>query len=219
VVGGIAASIFGAPESDSDSRRRSHKKSRDNHSSARSFFGGDDYKKHSASRSSFFGFGTTSSNHGGRSPSYYKRSTRPNFVSRVVRRLKRLLRDLVYYAKRHPLKVFMLVIMPLITGGFLTALLAKFGLRLPPSIMKMLGIATKAATGDSIGLVGEAVRMASGAGLGGGLAKAAVSVERGRDGNMSWERKTVQKDMFGGSGGGGWGDIGGGLAGIAKMFS
>jgi len=136
----------------------------------------------------------------------------------MVKRLKRLFRDLVYYAKRHPLKVFMLVIMPLITGGFLTALLAKFGLRLPPALTKMMGLAGKAATGDSIGLVGEAVRMASGAGLGGGLAKAAVSsvsVERGRDGNMSWEKKRVEKDIFSGSGGG-WGDT---FGGIAKMFS
>jgi len=219
-LGGIAASIFGGGSDDED-RHHHHKKS--HHSTSRSFFGGDDYKKHSASRSSFFGLGGGSG--GGRSPSYYKRSPRPNFVSRVIRRLKRLLRDLIYYAKRHPLKVFMLVIMPLITGGFLTALLAKFGLRLPASITKMLGLATKAATGDSIGLVGEAVRMASGAGLGsglgGGLAKASVSVERGRDGSMSWEKRHIEKDMFGGSGGsgGGWGNVGGGLMGIAKMFS
>ncbi len=32
--------------------------------------------------------------------SYYKRSPRPGFVSRVLKKLKRLLRDLLYYAKR-----------------------------------------------------------------------------------------------------------------------
>ncbi len=32
--------------------------------------------------------------------SYYKRSPRPGFVSRMIKKLKRLLRDLVYYAKR-----------------------------------------------------------------------------------------------------------------------
>ncbi len=113
----------------------------------------------------------------------------------------------------------MLVIMPLITGGALTALLAKFGLRLPASITKMLGIAGKAATGDSLGLVGEAVRMASGAGIGGGLAggitKAATTVERGRDGGLQWERRSVEADGFGG----GWGDSFSGLTKVAKMFT
>ncbi|KAK5658854.1 hypothetical protein OQA88_1668 [Cercophora sp. LCS_1] len=225
-LGGIAASIFGV-ESDSD--KSHHRSSKKRHSSSRSFFGTDDYKKHSSSKASFFGlpngsrssFFNFSGSAGKHSPSYYKRSPRPNFVSRVIRRLKRLLRDLIYYAKRHPLKVFMLVIMPLITGGFLTALLAKFGLRLPASITKMMGVASKAATGDSIGLVGEAVRMASGAGIGtavaGGITKASTSIERGRDGNFQWERKSVAKDFIpGGSGGGGWGDS---LMGIAKMFS
>ena len=224
-ISGIAASIFGANDDDDDRHHHHHQKK--HHSSSRSFFGGDDYKKHSKSQSSFFGFPVGGSS-GHRSPSYYKRSPRPNFVTRALRRLKRLFRDLVYYAKRHPLKVFMLVVMPLITGGFLTALLAKFGLRLPPAITKMMGIAGKAATGDSIGLVGEAVRMASGAGLGSGLgaglARATTtSVERGRDGSMQWERRHVEKDIWdtgsSSSGGGGWGNVGGGLMGIAKMFS
>ncbi|KAK0754239.1 hypothetical protein B0T18DRAFT_424659 [Schizothecium vesticola] len=161
-LGGIAASLFGgggdkhsSSSSDSDRRKKKH------HSSSRSIFGTDDYKKHSASRSSFFGIPTGGGSGSGRSPSYYKRSPRPSFVSRVVKRLKRLLRDLVYYAKRHPLKVFMLVVMPLVTGGFLTALLAKFGLRLPAALTQMIGLAGRAASGDGIGLVGEAVKMAS----------------------------------------------------------
>ncbi len=37
------------------------------------------------------------------------------------------------------MKVFMLVIMPLITGGALTGLLAKFGMRLPPGLQKLFG--------------------------------------------------------------------------------
>ncbi|KAA8576788.1 hypothetical protein EYC84_006845 [Monilinia fructicola] len=41
--------------------------------------------------------------------------------------------------KRHPVKVFMLVIMPLITGGALAALLKKFGLRLPGGLEKLIG--------------------------------------------------------------------------------
>ncbi|KAK3694333.1 hypothetical protein B0T22DRAFT_68169 [Podospora appendiculata] len=205
---GIAASVFGGGDDDDDDDHhqqhrdhghREHKKHHDSSASRGIFNHGN------ASRSSFFsGFGG-----GGRSPSYYKRSPRPNFVSRVLRQLKRLLRDLVYYAKRHPVKVFMLVLMPLITGGALTALLARFGLKLPAAVQRMMGLAGKAATGDSIGLVGEAVRMASG-GLGNGVNHSQVSIERGRSGGVQWERRSVEKE------GAGWGAS---LKGIAKMLS
>ncbi|KAK3362266.1 hypothetical protein B0T25DRAFT_1698 [Lasiosphaeria hispida] len=215
-ISGYAASIFGGGgggDDDDDNGYGHHHRSSSRHSKHSKHGSSKDkgfFSNNNASRSSFFsGFGAGGAS---RSPSYYKRSPRPNFVSRVLRRLKRLLRDLVYYAKRHPLKVFMLVIMPLVTGGALTALLARFGLRLPPSLTRMLGLASKAATGDGIGLVGEAVRMASVAGVGAGITK--TSIERGRDGGMQWERRSVEKDSFGG--GGGWGD---GLMGIAKMFS
>ncbi|KAG5945084.1 hypothetical protein E4U53_006759, partial [Claviceps sorghi] len=100
--------------------------------------------------------------------SYYKRSPRPNFVQRTYKRLRRLLRDLVHYAKRHPWKVFFLVIMPLVTTGVLSSLLARFGLRIPPSLERLLGAATRAAaTGDSLGLVGDAVRLAGDLGAAG----------------------------------------------------
>lgn len=41
--------------------------------------------------------------------------------------------------KKHPVKVFFLVIMPLITGGALTKLLSKVGIRLPPQLERMMG--------------------------------------------------------------------------------
>ena len=41
--------------------------------------------------------------------------------------------------RRHPVKVFFLVIMPLITGGALTKLLAQFGVRLPRSLENLAG--------------------------------------------------------------------------------
>lgn len=53
----------------------------------------------------------------------------------MISRIKRLLRDIYYYARRHPMKVFLLVIMPLITGGILQKLLATVGLRLPGGLM------------------------------------------------------------------------------------
>lgn len=47
-------------------------------------------------------------------PSYYKRSPRYGFLQRAYRQLRRLLRDLVHYAKRHPWKVFFLVVSALV---------------------------------------------------------------------------------------------------------
>lgn len=120
----------------------------------------------------------------------------------MYKKLKRLIRDLVYYAKRHPLKVFMLVVMPLITGGALTALLARFGLRLPPRVEKMLGIAARSASGGGMGMVGEAVRMASNMGGNG-----SVSIERGRSGGMQWERSVDEE---------GWGR--GFMNGVSNFF-
>lgn len=139
--------------------------------------------------------------------------------------MRRLLRDLVYYAKRHPAKVFALVLMPLVTGGFLTALLARFGLRLPASLERLLGLAARAgaAGNPGIGLVGEAVRMAGGgfggfggAARGGGGGGVMASVERGLDGGLPWERRHVERNVGGGGNGGGWGD--GLMSGVAKMF-
>lgn len=135
-------------------------------------------------------------------------------MTRTYRKLKRLLRDLVYWAKRHPLKVFMLVIMPLITGGALTALLARFGLRLPAGIQRMLGLAARTAGGGGgIGLMGEAVRMATG-GRGGGLGGNASDHHHAFDGGVRYEKRQTQyTDHSRGGGGGGF------FAGIGKFFS
>ncbi|KAK3300794.1 uncharacterized protein B0H64DRAFT_449288 [Chaetomium fimeti] len=223
-ISGIAASVFGGDEDEDDhhrsSRRRSHHDTRrgggdSDDDGVRSFFGGGAPNN---SRGSFF------SNFGGRPPhssssSHYRRSPRPGFIARLLKKLKRLFRDLLYYAKRHPTKVFMLVLMPLITGGALTALLARVGLRLPPFVERMLGVAARAGGGDSLGLVGEAVRMMSGAAAaaGGGSSVVRAGVERGREGGMQWERRSLERDFDGfGGGGGGWSD---GLKGVMKMFS
>lgn len=129
--------------------------------------------------------------------SSYRRSPRPSFLARAYKQLKRLLRDLAYYARRHPVKVLTLVVLPLVTGGALTALLARFGLRLPPAVERVLGLGARAMSGDAAGLVGEAMRMAGGMGGGDGR----VSVERGRDGAMQWERRSYEREI-----GGGWMD-------------
>jgi hypothetical protein len=56
----------------------------------------------------------------------------------MLHQLRRLWRDLIYYAKKNPLKVFMLVIMPLLTSGALIGLLSRFGIRLPGGLDRML---------------------------------------------------------------------------------
>ncbi|KAL5345527.1 hypothetical protein ACLOAV_009277 [Pseudogymnoascus australis] len=91
--------------------------------------------RHGASKSttSFFSVGS-----GARSAtSSYRRSPRRGLLARTYSRLRHLLRKLIHFLKTHPLKVFMLVIMPLITGGALTGLLARFGLRLPNGLGKL----------------------------------------------------------------------------------
>ncbi|RKF54787.1 hypothetical protein OnM2_094002 [Erysiphe neolycopersici] len=78
----------------------------------------------------------------GRPSSYYRRSPRRNYLARTFKKLRRLLRDLVFYMKRHPYQVLLLVIMPLILSGTLAKLLAKFGIRLPAGLQKALKIVT-----------------------------------------------------------------------------
>ncbi len=82
--------------------------------------------------------------------------------------------------------------MPLITGGALTALLGKFGVRLPYGLERML---------RNMG------------GGGGG-----VGIGRGRDGNMQFERERYEGPLGGlGSAVGAMGGASG-LIGVAKMF-
>lgn len=201
-------------KSRSRSQEQEHRSKRHSSSGLGGLFGEEsNYAKHNASSGSFFNLanGSTRSFFSmGRSPSYYKRSPRANFMTRAYKKLKRLLRDLVYWAKRHPVKVFMLVILPLITGGALTALLARFGLRLPAGIQRMIGLAAKTAGGGgSIGLMGEAVRMATG--LGGNS-----SASHGYDADLHYEKRQTQyTDYSSGRGGGG----GGFFSGIGKFFS
>ncbi|KAI0974599.1 hypothetical protein F4678DRAFT_423290 [Xylaria arbuscula] len=200
------------------SRSRSH--SRERRSKHRSSSGldglfGDDsnYAKHNTSRGSFFNLGNNSTRSffsTGHSSSYYKRSPRANFMTRAYKKLKRLLRDLMYWAKRHPVKVFVLVIMPLITGGALTALLARFGLRMPAGIQRMLGLAAKTAGGTGgIGLMGEAVRMVTGGN------KSSTDHGYGYDGGLHYEKRRTEYTDYSGSSSGG----GGFFSGIGKFFS
>ncbi|RDW77067.1 hypothetical protein BP6252_05120 [Coleophoma cylindrospora] len=126
---------------------------------------------------------------GGRS--HRRASPRSGYLKRMYAQLRRLLRDLLYYMKRHPMKVFMLVIMPLITGGALTGLLQRFGIRLPGGLERMLGMSS-----SGMGRYGSVERL-------------------GRDGHgdLQWERSRVTGDGVRGLMEGA-----GGLMSMAKMF-
>jgi hypothetical protein len=76
----------------------------------------------------------------------------------MIHRIKRLFKDIYYYACRHPMKVFLMVIMPLLTGGVLQKLLATVGVSLPRGL-------TNSLPGGSRGLGGE-FGAAGGSGLG-----------------------------------------------------
>ncbi|KAK5990387.1 hypothetical protein PT974_08655 [Cladobotryum mycophilum] len=201
--------------SPSRSRSRSSSRRRGSKSIAGSFFG-DSYSKRNSSRSTFFGLGSNfsrSSLFGGSRPSYYKRSPRQGFVHRATKQLKRLIRDLAHYAKRHPWKVFFLVIVPLLGG--LGALLARFGVRVPAAVEKMLGMASRAASGDAFGAVNDAVRMAGD--LGGSYRGARV--ERGRPPAVQYVSSS-RSTYNGPRDEGDWVDnIGRGVQGMAKYFS
>jgi hypothetical protein len=57
----------------------------------------------------------------------------------MIRDIKRLFRDIIRYARRNPMKVFMMVILPLLTSGVLPKLLAMIGIRLPHGVISALG--------------------------------------------------------------------------------
>lgn len=80
-----------------------------------------------------FGFGSSSKR------STYGSSSRARPRDGLVAKIRKWLRDLYYYMRKHPVKVFFLVIMPLITGGALTKILSTVGIRLPPSLQKFVG--------------------------------------------------------------------------------
>ncbi|WPH03596.1 Hypothetical protein R9X50_00647800 [Acrodontium crateriforme] len=126
----------GRSHSDSDHLRAnhsSHARSRSRgHSPARSTSGyfvrpsnprsGSNYT--SSSRGIFSG----ASNNG----SYYRRRPRDNFISALMQKLQRMIKELWAYARRHPVKAFFAVVVPLLSaGGAVHGLLRQFGVRIP----------------------------------------------------------------------------------------
>lgn len=105
------------------------------------------HSRHSAP--SFFGIGGRSSPSVFSSFSSSSRRARPRegFVQRLIRSIKKLFRDIYRYARQHPMKVFMLVVLPLLTSGVLPKLLGLIGIRLPHGALAALGGSAPGARG------------------------------------------------------------------------
>lgn len=92
-------------------------------------------RHHSPSRRSYArssaGSTYSSSSRHHSSTSRYKRSPRDGYIAYLYAKFRELLHRLWSYARRHPFKVFFMVIMPLVSGGVLTKLARKFGVNLP----------------------------------------------------------------------------------------
>ncbi|KAJ5172309.1 hypothetical protein N7492_004902 [Penicillium capsulatum] len=110
------------------------------------------HSRHSAP--SFFGIGGRSSPSVFSSFSSSSRRARPRegFVQRLIRSIKKLFRDIYRYARHHPMKVFLLVVLPLLTSGVLPKLLGMIGVRLPHGVLTALGGAAPGARGAMDGL-------------------------------------------------------------------
>ncbi|GAB7344003.1 hypothetical protein MBLNU457_1931t2 [Dothideomycetes sp. NU457] len=81
------------------------------------------------STSSFSFFSRPASHNGS---SHYRRRPRDGYISYLIHKLKRLLLDLFNYARKHPVKAFLAVAVPLLSaGGAIGGLLRQFGVRLP----------------------------------------------------------------------------------------
>lgn len=92
-------------------------------------------RHHSSSRPgyarSYAGSSYSSSSRHNSSTSRYKRSPRDGYIAYLYAKFRELLRKLWSYARKHPFKVFFMVIMPLVSGGVLHKLARQFGVNLP----------------------------------------------------------------------------------------
>ncbi|MCJ1276850.1 hypothetical protein MMC21_004657 [Puttea exsequens] len=79
-------------------------------------------------------YATTSSSSRG----HQRAAPRSGYINRLVRQIRHYLRRLYNYARNNPVKLLLLVL-PLLTGGALAGVLAKFGVRLPRGLEGMLG--------------------------------------------------------------------------------
>jgi len=118
----------------SESHHNSHSHSRPR-SPARSAHSNAHYSRPSYARSasgSIFGGSSRGIFNSSSSSSYYKRRPRDGYVSYLVHKLQRMVKELWYYARRHPVKAFFAVVVPLLSaGGAIGGLMRQLGVSLP----------------------------------------------------------------------------------------
>ena len=94
--------------------------------------GGSSSSSYWGGASNFFGGSRGIFGGSGGGSSYYKRRPRDGYIGYLLHRLQRMLKELWHYARRHPLKAFFAVVVPLLSaGGAVSGLLRQFGVRLP----------------------------------------------------------------------------------------
>lgn len=152
------------------SRSRGHSPARSTSHSA--------YTRPSYARSTSSFFGNTSNSRGifnsGGSSSYYKRRPRDGYITYLMHKLQRMVKELWVYARRHPMKAFFAVIVPLLSaGGAIHGLLRQFGVRVP---MMDGGARQMRGGGSYYGSSGYGGRSGGGGGGGGGWMENAGSL-------------------------------------------
>jgi hypothetical protein len=177
-MGFLDGDFFGGTSSAYGGTSRHRSRSNTRSTSGRSGY----YAKPSNSRSSSSYFGGAGGNHsssrgffsstGSGGSSHYKRRPRDGYISYLVHRLQRLIRELWQYFRRHPVKAFFAVIVPLISaGGAVGGLMKGLGFRIPPGISSVFGGNTRRGGGgyyDSRGYGGSSSGIGSMFGGGGG---------------------------------------------------
>ena len=131
----ITMSFFGgalSPHSQSHSHANSHPH---NHNSKPQYH----YTRpHTARSTSSYSFFSRPGSGGGSSS--YRRRPRDGYIQYLLHKLKRLVQDLYTYARRHPVKAFFAVVVPLLSaGGAIGGILRQFGVRLPMGLEGLMG--------------------------------------------------------------------------------
>ncbi|TKA72105.1 hypothetical protein B0A55_06515 [Friedmanniomyces simplex] len=165
-------------------------------SSSSSFFNtnlGGNNNNYSSSRSIFGGGGSS-----GGGSSYYKRRPRDGYIAYLVHKLQRMVKELWYYARRHPVKAFFAVVVPLLSaGGAIGGLMRGLNIRLPG------GLGAGSGGGGMLGGFG---------GMGG------MGSRGGRGGGGVYYGSAGYEGGSGGGGSGGWMNSAGSLMQVARAF-
>ncbi|EXJ65141.1 hypothetical protein A1O7_01481 [Cladophialophora yegresii CBS 114405] len=116
--------------------RSSRSRSRSRSPSRRSYVSRPSYNRSASSIFSGWGGRASSSRGYGYGHGHSSRA-RPR--SGFINRIRRFLHQIYEKFKRHPFRMFMLVIMPLLTSGVLVKLFSSIGIRLPTGMQRMMG--------------------------------------------------------------------------------